>query len=76
MSLANADRAGVADYVHFQQTAITDVRPPDGPAGLVIVNPPYGTRLGDARKAIAALSLVRPSHEKAFCWLAGWSYHD
>jgi putative N6-adenine-specific DNA methylase len=24
--------------------------PPDGPPGLVIVNPPYGTRIGDRKK--------------------------
>jgi putative N6-adenine-specific DNA methylase len=27
--------------------------PPEGPAGLVIVNPPYGTRIGDKRPLFA-----------------------
>lgn len=42
----NAERAGVADLVDFQKMAISDIAPPDGPPGLVIVNPPYGIRVG------------------------------
>ncbi len=47
MSRANAVRAGVAEFTSFQHRAISDVSPPDGPPGLVLVNPPYGTRIGD-----------------------------
>lgn len=46
MSRANAERAGVTDFTEFRQNAISDLAAPDGPAGLVIVNPPYGDRLG------------------------------
>lgn len=42
----NAERAGVADLVDFQKKAISEISPPDGPPGLVIVNPPYGIRVG------------------------------
>lgn len=48
MSRANAERAGVADITEFRQCAISEITPPDGPPGLVIVNPPYGSRLGDS----------------------------
>lgn len=47
MSQANAARAGVADLTDFRAAPISDLAPPDGPPGLVIVNPPYGARLGD-----------------------------
>ncbi len=47
MSRANADRAGVGDLCHFEQGVIADAMPPDGPPGLVIVNPPYGARIGN-----------------------------
>ena len=50
MSRANAERAGVADTTEFRQCTISDVVAPAGPPGLVIVNPPYGTRLGDSSK--------------------------
>ncbi len=47
MSRANAERAGVSAFVEFQQHAISDLVAPEGPQGLVIVNPPYGDRIGD-----------------------------
>ena len=49
MSRANAARAGVADMTEFRQHAISDLVAPSGPTGLVIVNPPYGTRIGDKK---------------------------
>jgi putative N6-adenine-specific DNA methylase len=49
MSQANAERAGVAAFTIFQQLPVSDLTPPDGSAGLVIVNPPYGARIGDRK---------------------------
>ena len=49
MAEANAVRAGVADICDFAQANAGDVTPPDGPAGIVIVNPPYGTRIGNKK---------------------------
>jgi putative N6-adenine-specific DNA methylase len=46
MSRANAARAGVSGITDFRHAAISDLQRPDGPPGLVMVNPPYGTRLG------------------------------
>ncbi|NGM23874.1 class I SAM-dependent RNA methyltransferase [Roseomonas stagni] len=54
MSLANAERAGVAAGTVFAQGVVSDLQRPEGPPGLVIVNPPYGSRIGD-RKALAPL---------------------
>ena len=53
MACANAERAGVAAFTDFRQQAISDLAPPEGPPGLVIVNPPYGTRIGDKRPLLA-----------------------
>ena len=47
MSQANAERAGVAGLTHFDCRAIGDLQRPDGPPGIVIVNPPYGARIGN-----------------------------
>lgn len=41
----NAERAGVGDIIHFAQRELPAARPPAG-QGLMIVNPPYGERLG------------------------------
>ena len=47
MSKANAERAGVAALTEFKQSTISDLTAPEGPPGLVIVNAPYGDRIGD-----------------------------
>ena len=47
MSEANAARAGVSAVTRFQAGQVTDLQRPDGPPGIVIVNPPYGTRIGN-----------------------------
>ncbi|MCR4378011.1 MAG: class I SAM-dependent RNA methyltransferase [Rhodospirillales bacterium] len=57
MSRANAERAGVEALTEFRQQPISELVPPEGPPdtpldtppGLVIVNPPYGTRLGSVK---------------------------
>ncbi len=46
MSRANAERAGFSGDVVFTRQAVTALKPPEGPAGLVMVNPPYGGRIG------------------------------
>jgi putative N6-adenine-specific DNA methylase len=53
MSIANAERSGVAGITNFKQQAVSDLTPPDSPPGLVIVNPPYGTRIGDKKPLFA-----------------------
>lgn len=50
MAKENAERAGVAAFCTFEQRDISDLASPEGPPGLVIVNPPYGGRIGEARK--------------------------
>ncbi|MCC5993268.1 MAG: class I SAM-dependent RNA methyltransferase [Rhodobacteraceae bacterium] len=46
-SRANAERAGVSDFTRFTCQPISALRAPDGPPGLIMVNPPYGTRIGN-----------------------------
>nr|WP_111299771.1 class I SAM-dependent RNA methyltransferase [Paracoccus saliphilus] len=47
MSQANAERAGVTAVTQFQTCQITDLQRPDCAPGIVIVNPPYGARIGN-----------------------------
>lgn len=46
MAAENAERAGVADICHFACHPISDITPPTDVPGLVVVNPPYGGRIG------------------------------
>lgn len=50
----NAARAGVSEACHFHAQPLSKLKRPDGPPGLVIVNPPYGTRISN-KKALYAL---------------------
>lgn len=50
MARANAERAGVASFTRFEPCTIGSLQAPDVAPGLVIVNPPYGARLGDKRQ--------------------------
>ncbi|WP_299143694.1 class I SAM-dependent RNA methyltransferase [uncultured Tateyamaria sp.] len=49
MAQANAARAGVSDLVQFNTGNAGDATPPDGPPGLVMINPPYGARIGNKK---------------------------
>jgi putative N6-adenine-specific DNA methylase len=51
---ANAERAGVAAITDIARQPVGSLERPDGPPGLVAVNPPYGTRIG-TRKALHAV---------------------
>ncbi len=54
MSMENAKRAGVSASTHFEQLSISKITPPAGAPGIVMVNPPYGGRIGD-KKALFSL---------------------
>lgn len=45
-ALANAERAGVATDIRFFHRALSALEVPEAP-GLLLVNPPYGGRIGD-----------------------------
>ncbi|SDX03066.1 putative N6-adenine-specific DNA methylase [Ruegeria halocynthiae] len=49
-SASNAEHANVYQITRFQHRSISDIKPPEGPTGLVIVNPPYGARIGDEKR--------------------------
>ncbi|MDF9391388.1 MULTISPECIES: bifunctional 23S rRNA (guanine(2069)-N(7))-methyltransferase RlmK/23S rRNA (guanine(2445)-N(2))-methyltransferase RlmL [Methylococcus] len=51
LALNNIDRAGLRGRIHVERKAAADARP-KGAVGLVVVNPPYGERLGDIESLI------------------------
>ena len=67
---ANAERAGVTADIRLHHRAVSALEAPAGP-GLVLVNPPYGARIGEVaplRNLYAQLGNVM----RAKC--AGWSF--
>ena len=69
MSLANATRAGVSEKTEFQNLPINEITPPEGPPGLVIVNPPYGERIGNIKELNALYSSLGQRLKAEF---SGW----
>ena len=53
MAGENATRAGVGDLCTFTPHPVSGLTRPEGPAGLVIVNPPYGARVGKKKDLFA-----------------------
>ncbi len=69
MSRANAARAGVSAITQFTQHAISGLSAPVGPPGLVIVNPPYGARLGEAKALFPLYAALGETLKAGF---SGW----
>lgn len=70
---SNLERAGLSGRVHFERRDVTDLMPPAadaGEGGLLVVNPPYGERLGE----VAELhGLYRSLGERLRARFAGWN---
>src|SRR5690606_38339990 len=69
MAAENAERAGVGALARFEQRAVEELVAPDGPPGLVIVNPPYGARIGHKGPL---LLLHRRLGDRLQAEFAGW----
>jgi putative N6-adenine-specific DNA methylase len=69
MSRANAERAGIADLCTFAKQTVSELARPDGPPGLVIVNPPYGVRIGESKALFPLYRALGQSLRERF---SGW----
>ena len=47
MASENAARSGVEALCRFETVSVKDLQRPDGPPGLIMVNPPYGDRISN-----------------------------
>lgn len=71
-SRRNAASAGVADCTTFRVETVSELRTPDCGVGLVIVNPPYGERIGDGEALISLYrALGRTLAERFKGWRVG-----
>lgn len=66
---ANAERAGVANSTMFGRQAVSELTPPDGPKGLVLVNPPYGGRIGNKKLLFGVYGAFGKTMQERF---PGW----
>ncbi|PYE83952.1 THUMP domain-containing class I SAM-dependent RNA methyltransferase [Pseudoroseicyclus aestuarii] len=66
---ANAARAGLGEAVLFERKAVSEIVPPEGPPGLVMVNPPYGGRIGNKKMLYGLYAALGGVLKERF---AGW----
>jgi len=57
-AINNAKTAGVGGIVPFHRLDLNETRPPDGPPGILICNPPYGERIGDESELIRDYQMI------------------
>lgn len=72
MATANAKRAGVDAVTSFSKAAISDLQRPDVTPGLVMINPPYGGRIGNKKQLFGLYgSLGQVLKERFVGWRVG-----
>ena len=52
-AINNARAAGIGHLLRFDKRDVRDFRPPEGPPGVILCNPPYGERIGEERDCAA-----------------------
>lgn len=77
MSAENAVRAGVDKLTEFKLQTISDITPPTSTPGLVILNPPYGGRIGEKYKLTPLYqTLGRVLRDRFLGWRVGIITND
>lgn len=72
MSAANAERSGVDGITTFNMHPLQQAVPPEGSKGLMMINPPYGARIGNKKilySVYAGLGTVLKTHFRG--WRVG-----
>ena len=71
-SIKNSRKAGVETFCNFKTSSIGEAVPPTQDPGIILVNPPYGKRVGDRKKLFALYkSLGQTLLEKFVGWRVG-----
>ncbi|KAJ54495.1 RNA methyltransferase [Actibacterium mucosum KCTC 23349] len=72
MAQKNAERAAVSTLCDFQTRPISEIAPPTDQRGLVIVNPPYGGRIGNKNQLFSLYgALGKVLRERFSGWRVG-----
>jgi 23S rRNA (guanine2445-N2)-methyltransferase / 23S rRNA (guanine2069-N7)-methyltransferase len=78
-ALTNAEQAGLRTRVHFEKRELDDLEIPtvrEGvtPKGIVVVNPPYGERLGGEEKHKTLYSRIGDTFKRRFAGWVGYAF--
>ncbi len=67
----NAKAAGLGNAIPWTLQDLKDARPPEGPPGVLICNPPYGERIGEAEQLVGLYKLMGVAFEEHW---PGWRF--
>lgn len=70
---ANAEAAGVAGLIAFEKRPIDRFDPIEGP-GVVVLNPPYGERLGEIKELEALYKTIGDTYKQKFAGFTGFIF--
>jgi putative N6-adenine-specific DNA methylase len=69
-AIDNARAAGIGHLLRFEKRNVRDFRPPEGPPGVILCNPPYGERLGEEKNLFGLYHLLGEVFERCHGWTA------
>jgi putative N6-adenine-specific DNA methylase len=49
-AINNARAAGIGHLLRFEKRSLREFQPPEGTAGIIVCNPPYGERIGEEKE--------------------------
>jgi putative N6-adenine-specific DNA methylase len=67
-AIDNAKAAGIGHVLKIEKRDVRDFTPPDGPPGVILVNPPYGERLGEERELKPLYRLLGEVFQRCRGW--------
>ncbi len=73
-SQRNAAAAGLGKSVRFVRLDLGQARPPEGPPGVVLCNPPYGERMGEEQDLIPLYRGIGDTLKRHFSGYTAWVF--
>lgn len=70
---SNASRAGLDSAIAWQRSDFAELKPPDTP-GTLLVNPPYGGRLGDAQTLLPLYRSIGDTFKQRWTGWTAWVF--
>ncbi len=71
-AIDNAKAAGIGHLLRFDKRDVRNFRPPEGPPGAIVCNPPYGERIGDERDLLGLYKMLGDLFTER---CRGWTAH-
>ena len=68
----NVSAAGLDGTVEVREQDVAEAGPPPGPAGVLVTNPPYGNRIGDADEVAVLMGVLGDVLRRRYMGWSAW----